>query len=319
MNRRQLLFAMAASATVGPGCAGPVAEDVATIDQSYVAVSCPNPGDPGFRSVPYLADEYIEGYTDQTSYGPADDIHVFVSAKRSGQTLADITATYYHLTQTHALATGNSVVAVRTSSLGIPQPIPLDASHCGARWSEDLSLGLPAALRAGLESGLYAIKLEFTNYDTSGMGTAERFKRRFWIPLVVRANDPNAQPVVVMAASNTWQAYNSWPLSDYGATAANVSGGLVNGDPLAGHSYYEPAVPPGYGGCVGGQYSPSGPLFQYYPTGDGPTMPLCGGEAGKIVHFQRPNGAVDPAIDISYRQLFCGPTESCNDCPPQGP
>jgi hypothetical protein len=318
-SRHAVILALTLTAPLA--CNRAADERGAEIEQSFEGViPCPAPGQPGFATVDYAAPKYLEGYVDQISYGPNDDIRVFASGRLGSTATPLVRATYYRLDASKPTSNPGTLVWTREAAVSA-QPIPLDASHCGARWQESVGLGLSATRRSalGLASGLYAIELKFPGVDVTALGKRERFAHRFWIPFVIRPSDPTSKSVVVVASTNTWQAYNAWPYSALGATSANMRdafglGPAFEGDPKAGHSFYEPVYGNVWGACNTPPPYPApqpGPLYDYPGAKDTwHVPPYCGADGGEkwgaVVNFLRPNPAADPAIDISYRDLWCG-------------
>ena len=308
-------------------------EDLGEAEQAFSQYTCPAAGAPGFTTVPYAAAEYLEGYVDQLSYASTDTIHVYVSGALSGNAYPSVTATYWRLDASKPTTNPGELITT-LSGVVTAQQIPVDASHCGARWNETPSFSLTGSQRSslGFTSGLYAIQLQFYGLSMSGFTKQQIFAHRFWIPFVVRAADPNSSAIAVISATNTWSAYNPWPATSVGATAANMTTDAFTGAPAfngsfkSGHSYYFPDSPGPWGACVPSSTSATGPLYNY-PAGSPPSpsnapnggdqwydSPWCGSDSsgtwGNIVNFLRPNPIADPGVEMSYYDLQCG-TDNC--------
>jgi hypothetical protein len=313
---------LATFGAVGPlACSRPTTlEPGDEVDEAIDGFPCPSLGQAGFETVDYAATEYLEGYVDRLSYGPSDDIRVFASGRLIGKNAPLVTAAYYRLDSAKPTSTPGTLVWSADATVDA-QPIPLDASHCGARWHDTPGLGLTADQRAsvGFTSGLYAIELTFRGFDASALGVQERFAHRFWIPFVVRPASPSATSIIVVASTNTWQAYNAWPYAPLSATSANMAyapglGPAFNGDPKSGHSYYEPVYGTDWGACKPPLPYPNpqlGPMYDYPGAPDTWRVPpFCGADGalrwGTIVNVLRPNPSADPGIDVTYRDLWCG-------------
>lgn len=225
----------------------------------------------------------IEGYSNLQSYGPSDDIRLYVSARLQRFVLpplltVPVTATYYRLTSTKPISNVGELRAIKSTSASY-QKIPYQASECGARWLETSGLGVSAAEHhptdggAPWPSGLYVAKL--TIDGVSGTGSAAH---RFYVPFIIR--DAAPAEAVLVAATNTWAAYNAWPgpnfhVSQYPAdTEATKSipyGYDSSGVGGKGHSYYIP--------------SPGCDAF------GADSQQSC------TVNLRRPLGSADPALD----------------------
>lgn len=127
----------------------------------------------------------IEGYADIISVAPGDTLALKVSS--------------YSPTFSVEIARHGVETDVLTRESGIPggiQNYPLDAFREGAGWETRYTLEIPA----GWRSGIYAAKL-----TDDGTG------HEHYVSFVVK-KDPAAPPapLIVLANTNTWQAYNDW-------------------------------------------------------------------------------------------------------------
>ena len=148
-------------------------------------IASDSPGEPE-RSMPIVINTAaIEGYADVISVEPGGTLALKVSS--------------YSPTFSLEIARYGAETEVLIRESGIPggiQNYPLDAFREGAGWETRYSLEIPA----GWRSGIYAAKL-----TDDGTGHAH------YVSFVVK-KDPAAPParLVVLANTNTWQAYNDW-------------------------------------------------------------------------------------------------------------
>lgn len=125
----------------------------------------------------------IEGYTNEISYQAGDEVQVMV------HTLAD----FYDITFIrHGLQ--DSIVAQITGLQGQQQNYLDCAYRNGCNWAPSYSFTVPA----GWRTGMYSAELVDTNGD------------QFNITFVIRGETNAPADFVVMASTNTWQAYNRW-------------------------------------------------------------------------------------------------------------
>jgi hypothetical protein len=127
----------------------------------------------------------VEGYLDRVSCAPGETLTLRVHALAGSFSYSVL-----------RLGGDERPLAVAEDLPGRPQACPFRAFATGAEWTPTCSFTVPA----DWPSGLYAVKLK----DASA-GHA------FYMPFVLRGTKGPAQPpVVVMANTFTWQAYNPW-------------------------------------------------------------------------------------------------------------
>lgn len=123
----------------------------------------------------------VEGYSDAISYFPGDEVVIFAHVP-NGHLFVDLIR--HGITDTPMMR--------RVRAQGTPQNYSSCAYANGADWQETVRLTLPEEL----PSGYYSVKLS-DREDT------------FLIPIVVRSLAASGD-VVLLASTNTWQAYNDW-------------------------------------------------------------------------------------------------------------
>lgn len=121
----------------------------------------------------------IEGYVNQPSYAPGDEVKLFIHSKSAEITLFLVQHTEEEDTLLHFEFNGAK-----------PQVIPECGYKLGYSWEESFVFQLPETI----PSGYYSVDLNAA--DTS-----------FRIPLIVRPKKKSAD-MLVIASYNTWQAYN---------------------------------------------------------------------------------------------------------------
>ena len=138
---------------------------------------------------------YIDGYTDQLSYAPGEEIafNVSTSAGSYSIEIARIGAT-------------REVVHTQSDISGEAQPIPINASSHGCGWTPTLTLEVPNTW----ESGFYVVTLRASD---SGADIIYRNHRSAESSLhfIVRAANPGTKtPILLQLSTNTYNAYNNW-------------------------------------------------------------------------------------------------------------
>ena len=165
---------------------------------------------------------YIEGYTNQLSYAPGDEIgfHVSTSASQYSLEVARIGAT-------------REVVWNEQDISGSAYPIPEDASSHGCRWPQSFKLRVPDTWR----SGYYEVSMRAE--DNGGDFTyRNRRTAEGVMHFVVRSAQPGHDTkILLQLATNTYNAYNNW--GGYSVYAyhghSNLQGHRVSFDrPMAG-------------------------------------------------------------------------------------
>jgi len=124
----------------------------------------------------------LEGYLDKRSYAPGETAVLY------GHTLSrrmKVSLVKLGLTE-QVLLVVNRVCTMKQ-----------DYSSCafkkGCHWSPSLYM----KLSDNLQSGYYAMKMESGGYE-------------FYVPFIIRPKSGTEQSIVVVASTNTWQAYNDW-------------------------------------------------------------------------------------------------------------
>ncbi len=157
---------------------------------------------------------HLEGYCWPMSARPNDTINFYIS----GNGVRNIVVEQYFSVDDHVTSVVKAVIPNINHKA---QYIPGDAWKNGCNWSNPYKLAIPV----NWQSGFYAVKLTDTRGETD------------YIPFIVKAAQPSATKIALLANVNTWQAYNGWA-------------GVVNDntDPYqpgaGGRSKYEPY--PGY-------------------------------------------------------------------------
>ena len=130
----------------------------------------------------------IEGYTDQLSVEPGDEIgfHVSTNARTYSMTIARV-------------GIAREVVWSRDGLPGKQSPVPEDAFSHGCHWPVALSLTVPADWK----SGYYQVVLE-GSYENDESARGEMF-------FVVRTADLGRRArILLVLTTNTYNAYNTW-------------------------------------------------------------------------------------------------------------
>jgi hypothetical protein len=160
----------------------------------------------------------IEGYADRISAGPGDTVNIFVHvpARSTGDFTYEL---YRYGTDGFGGVVPNpSTPYFSNSARSSKQNYPDNAAVVGVSWAQPIDpvTGLAIApLQIGMAwpAGFYAVKL--TDSTLNAQGTRDVG----YITLVVKGS---AQPRMLVASTNTWQAYNFWP-GDKAAAAAGLS------------------------------------------------------------------------------------------------
>ena len=186
----------------------------------------PAPG--GWQIEPANAIDYrhqVEGYADRTSYRPGDTVLLQLSTGfevyAPAGTDADAALTVYRvgwyggsgarevtadLPATSALDGGVSIARVPLFRQAVPAADSAGMVDC--HWSPGYAFTIPA----GWVSGYYLVKI---HGNTTG--------KESWIVFVVREGGARRAAILVLAATNTWQAYNTYPNGNVYSSARNVS------------------------------------------------------------------------------------------------
>lgn len=128
----------------------------------------------------------IEGYTDKQSYYPGESVKLFIHCLTASHSLELIRYGY----QDESILTVDTII-------GQKQNYDTFSYSWGCEWDETYSLELPS----DLSSGIYAVKLRNEN------------SKYAYITFVVKSYE--TKDIVVLANTNTWQAYNKWSGSSF--------------------------------------------------------------------------------------------------------
>jgi N,N-dimethylformamidase len=121
----------------------------------------------------------VEGYSDQSSYTPDDEVKLFLHSNYT-----DLVIYLVHHTEKEDTLLNFEFNDAK------PQAIPECGYKLGYNWEESFAFQLPNSI----PSGYYSVDLN--TVDTS-----------FRIPLIIRPKKKSAD-ILVIASYNTWQAYN---------------------------------------------------------------------------------------------------------------
>lgn len=163
---------------------------------------------------------FIEGYPEQISYAPGDELRLCTSTS----------ATQFSL-KIFRVGAEKKEVFKQTGIKGTEYPIPEKASSHGCSWPSSWSLKIPAEW----PSGYYQVEFEIT--DNGGKFT-HRGKRTATADtfFVLRSAEPGKHSrILLQLATNTYNAYNNW-----GGSSLYAYNGRAN---LQGHrvSFQRPA------------------------------------------------------------------------------
>ena len=141
----------------------------------------------------------LEGYASEVSVAPGEVLRLHVSADRARWYRVEVYRIGWYR------GTGGRLVACvpgcRSDHLGAPRRVPPINTETGR-----LALSWPVSdsIRIGPKwvSGYYVANLVLTRGRLARRGS--------YVPFVVRASASRRAAILVQAAVNTWQAYNSW-------------------------------------------------------------------------------------------------------------
>jgi hypothetical protein len=137
----------------------------------------------------------ITGYSDPLSLTQCSTIGLHISS---------VTSNYTITFQRYGQAAPQTMATLSESN-GRIQTIPADAGRDGAKWPETVSYSDTCAWK----SGLYAAKLTAI---TPVASTGASLNEAAYITFVVKPlTPPTARQLLVVASTNTWNAYNDWP------------------------------------------------------------------------------------------------------------
>lgn len=162
---------------------------------------------------------FIEGYTDQVSYAPGDELKLCTSTSASQFTV-----------KIFRLGIDKDEVHTQTGVPGSEHSIPENAASHGCNWPTSWTFQIPETW----PSGYYHIEMEVA--DSGGKFT-HRGKRTASSEayFVLRAKEPGKQSrILLQLATNTYNAYNNW-----GGSSLYAYNGRAN---LQGHrvSFHRP-------------------------------------------------------------------------------
>lgn len=151
------------------------------------------PGSGDWRTVP-APPHAIEGYASEISVAPGETLHLHVSTAPAARYRIEIYRLGWYAGSGGRLEA--CLPACNGDRPGEPQPVvsPASDGYLDAGWPVTDSIHVPPTW----VSGYYLAVLRLA----SG--------RAGWIPFVVRASASQASAILVVAAVNTWQAYNRW-------------------------------------------------------------------------------------------------------------
>lgn len=125
----------------------------------------------------------IEGYSDKNNYAPGETMELFIHSF-SG----------FHRLEIWRFGVHNDRLFTVDSVPGFPQNFDCYAYSNGCNWLATYSFKIPEYYN----SGYYSVKLIAQNGEIA------------WISFIVSAPKNTKAKLVVVASSNTWQAYNTW-------------------------------------------------------------------------------------------------------------
>lgn len=138
---------------------------------------------------------YLEGYTDQTSYVPGEEVafHISTSARRFSIEIARVGAK-------------REVVFKKEEIVGTDAPIPENASANGCDWPVAHRLTIPDDWR----SGYYTVTLSAVEYGGKYI-RRNRKTAEAELFFIVRAAHPGRDAsILLQLTTNTYAAYNNW-------------------------------------------------------------------------------------------------------------
>ncbi len=154
------------------------------------------PGSPNWR-LPRAAPGEIEGYASAVTVVPGDRLEVHVSTAQRYR--VEIYRVGWYGGAGARLVTCSP--GCQADEQGTTQPVPAFDPSTGY-----LNAGWPVTdtftVASSWTSGYYLAELVLTAGADAGKGS--------WVPFVVREPASQASDILVQAAVNTWQAYNSW-------------------------------------------------------------------------------------------------------------
>ncbi len=138
---------------------------------------------------------FVEGYTDQLSYVPGDEVvfHLSTTAAKVSMTIERV-------------GVSNEAVWEKKDIAGAEHPVPANASSHGCNWPESFRLKIPADWRTGYYHATLRVEDgggEFVQRNTR-TATGSLF-------FVVRSAQPGTNSKILLQLStNTYNAYTNW-------------------------------------------------------------------------------------------------------------
>jgi hypothetical protein len=145
----------------------------------------------------------IEGYVYPLSAGPGDTLHFFVHEPAPHQSYT-VTYLRYGPSTANGKSKPQTVAGPTTFTNGTAQNYDSSAYESGAsvNWTQSFQQVIPTTWR----SGIYSAQL----VDTTS-------KAKFYVTFVVKDAPASTKRIAVVAATNTWAAYNFWPADQGGS------------------------------------------------------------------------------------------------------
>ena len=163
-----------------------------------------NAAQPECNSVTIANTHLLEGYSDKQGYLAGDSLRLYVHTPAPA-----FEVSIYRLGLT------DSLVHAPTSFSGLIQDYPACAYRTGCAWNNNATI----YLNPTWPSGLYNAKLTDSNGST------------FDVIFVIQAAQPEPDHLLVIASTNTWQAYNNWGgVSYYSVAIEGQSSSTVHFD-----------------------------------------------------------------------------------------
>ena len=137
---------------------------------------------------------YIEGYTDQLSYLPGEEINFHLS---SSATSCSIVITRLGISPDTVLI----VDSVQVSEYAVPE----NASSHGCHWPEAFESSIPGTWKSGYYEVTMYVEDEGGKFIQRNSRTAKG-----QLFFVVRSSSPGRNSILLQLATNTYNAYNNW-------------------------------------------------------------------------------------------------------------
>lgn len=138
---------------------------------------------------------YIEGYPDQLSYAPGEEVALHVST----------TAPTYSITVDRIGATDQRVLE-KSGIRGSEHPVPDNASSHGCGWPAGFRLQIPA----DWQSGYYQVTLKAEDRGGQFIGRNHRTAEGTLFFVVRSANPGQKTKILLQLSTNTYNAYTNW-------------------------------------------------------------------------------------------------------------